>query len=259
MIQFGVCTAYTNAALLADTGIDFIEENIQRLLMPLAPASEFVATRTAVKAAPLPVIAANAFLPATLKCVGPDVDMVTLLQYADTACGRAGELGITTLVLGSGGSRQIPEGWDVARAQQQFITLLQQFAPLAAKNGVTIVVEALNRGECNFINSLAAGAAVVVAASHPNIQLLTDIYHMLREDEPANQISKFAASIRHAHIAEKATRTVPGTTGDDFTAYFAALHAMDYQGAMAIEAHYGADLHADVVTGLATLRRQWGH
>jgi len=35
MIQFGVCTAYTNAALLADTGIDFIEENIQRLLMPL--------------------------------------------------------------------------------------------------------------------------------------------------------------------------------------------------------------------------------
>ena len=125
MIKFGVYTAYTNAALLADTGIDFIEENIQRLLMPLAPASEFAATRTAVKSAPLPVIAANAFLPATLKCVGPDVDMATLLQYADTACGRAGELGITTLVLGSGGSRQIPEGWDVARAQQQFITLLQ--------------------------------------------------------------------------------------------------------------------------------------
>ena len=161
MIQFGVCTAYTNAALLADTGIDFIEENIQRLLMPLAPANEFVATRTAVKAAPLPVIAANAFLPATLKCVGPDVDMATLLQYADTACGRAGELGITTLVLGSGGSRQIPEGWDVARAQQQFITLLQQFAPLAAKNGVTIVVEALNRGECNFLVALELSRGVL--------------------------------------------------------------------------------------------------
>ena len=54
-------------------------------------------------------------------------------------------------------------------------------------------------------------------------------------------------------------RTVPGTAGDEFTAYFAALHAMDYQGARAIEAHYGADLHADVVTGLAALRRQWGN
>ena len=109
------------------------------------------------------------------------------------------------------------------------------------------------------VATAVTGAAVVVAASHPSIQLLTDIYHMLREDEPANQISKFAASIRHAHIAEKATRTVPGRAGDDFTAYFAALHAMDYQGAMAIEAHYGADLHADVVLGLATLRQQWGN
>ncbi|MFM7679690.1 MAG: sugar phosphate isomerase/epimerase family protein [Roseiflexaceae bacterium] len=256
-MQFGVCTSVNNAALLADTGIDFIEENIQRLLVPQAPTSEFAPHKAAVKAAPLPVVAANAFLPATLKCVGPDVDMPALVRYGETAIGRASELGIHTLVLGSGGARQIPAGWDATRAQAQFIDLLQRFAPFAQHYGVTIVVEALNRGECNFINSLAEGAAVVTACNHPRIRLLTDIYHMRREHEPADQIRAFAALITHAHIAEDLNRTVPGVSGDDFGAYFAELKAAHYPGIMAIEAHYGADLRADVVTGLAALRRQW--
>lgn len=256
-MQFGVCTSVDNAALLADTGIDFIEENIQRLLMPLASAADFAPIKAAVKAAPLPVLAANSFLPATLKCVGPNVDMPTLLHYGETAIGRASELGIHTLVLGSGGSRHVPEGWDMHRAQAQFIDLLQHYAPFAAAYGVTIVVEALNRGECNFINSLAEGAAVVTACNHPRIRLLTDIYHMRREHEPADQISAYAHLITHAHIAEDVGRTTPGVAGDDFSAYFDALKAHHYGGVMAIEAHYGPDLRADVVTGVTALRRQW--
>lgn len=256
-MQFGVCTSVNNAALLADTGIDFIEESIQRLLVPQAPASEFAPHKAAVNAAPLPVVAANSFLPATLKCVGPDVDMAALVRYGETAIGRASDLGIHTLVLGSGGARQIPIGWDATRAQAQFIELLQRYATFAQHYGVTIVVEALNRGECNFINSLAEGAAVVAACDHPRIRLLTDIYHMRREREPADQISAFASLITHAHIAEDINRTVPGVSGDDFGAYFAALKDANYPGIMAIEAHYGADLRADVLTGLAALRRQW--
>ncbi len=256
-MQFGVCTSVNNAALLADTGIDFIEENIQRLLVPQASASEFAPHKAAVKASPLPVVAANAFLPAALKCVGPDVDMAALLHYGETAIGRASEVGIHTLVLGSGGARQIPAGWDGARAQSQFIDLLQRFAPFAQHYGVTIVVEALNRGECNFINSLAEGAAVVEACNHPRIRLLTDIYHMRREHESADQIRVYASLITHAHIAEDVNRTVPGVSGDDFGDYFAALKQTNYPGIMAIEAHYSDDLHADVTTGLTALRRQW--
>ncbi|MFN5929290.1 MAG: sugar phosphate isomerase/epimerase family protein, partial [Roseiflexaceae bacterium] len=191
------------------------------------------------------------------KCVGPVVDMAALVRYGETAIGRASELGIHTLVLGSGGARQIPAGWDASRAQSQFLDLLQCYAPFAQHYGVTIVVEALNRGECNFINSLAEGAAVVMACNHPRIRLLTDIYHMRREHEPADQIRAFAPLITHAHIAEDLNRTVPGVSGDDFGAYFAELKDANYPGIMAIEAHYGTDLRADVVTGLAALRRQW--
>jgi sugar phosphate isomerase/epimerase len=257
MIRFGVCTSVDQATDLVDTGVDFIEENIQRLLMPLAPQREFAPMLAACRAAPLPVLAANAFFPPHLKLVGPQVDLATLLAYADTACGRASEIGIGHLVLGSGGARHIPDGWAIADAQAQFVELCHGIGPLASKHGVTVVIEALNRGECNFINSLAEAATLIDACAHPHIQLLTDIYHMLREDEPADQITAQSRLIRHAHIAEKAERTVPGVAGDDFTPYFAALKAMSYSGLMAIEARYGADLVADVRLGVATLRTQW--
>ena len=222
--------------------------------MPHEPTSAFSPLLAALRASPLPVPSANSFLPAALKCVGPEVDITALARYVEVACARAAEAGITTLVLGSGGARQIPAGWAPTQARDQFVALLELIAPHAERNAVTVVVEALNRGECNLINSLAEGADVVSAVNHPNIRLLTDIYHMLREDEPADQITAYAHLITHAHIAERVERTVPGRAGDDFGAYFGALKAMNYRGAMAIEARYGANLVADVTLGVTTLR-----
>lgn len=254
MVPIGVCTSVEHAVELVVSGVDFIEENIQRVLVPHEPTSTFSPLLSTLRQSPLPIPSANSFLPATLKCVGPEVDRAALTRYVEVACARAAEAGITTLVLGSGGARQIPAGWAPARARDQFVALLEIIAPHAERNSVTVVVEALNRGECNLINSLAEGADVVSAVNHPNIRLLTDIYHMLREEEPADQITTYAHLITHAHIAERVERTVPGRAGDDFGAYFGALQAMNYRGAIAIEARYGADLVADVTLGVTTLR-----
>lgn len=254
MIQIGVCTSVEHADALVASGVDFIEENIQRMLVPTEPTSTFAPLLAALRHSPLPVPSANSFLPASLKCVGPEVDRAALARYVEVACARAAEAGMTTLVLGSGGARQIPAGWSQAQARDQFVALLELMAPHAERNGVTVVVEALNRGECNLINSLAEGADVVSAVGHSNIRLLTDIYHMLREEEPADQITAYAQLITHAHIAERVERTVPGRAGDDFGAYFGALKAMHYGGAIAIEARYGQDLIADVTLGVTTLR-----
>jgi sugar phosphate isomerase/epimerase len=86
---------------------------------------------------------------------------------------------------------------------------------------------------------------------------LTDIYHMLREDEPATAITAHAAVIRHAHIAERAERTAPGSAGDDFSPYFAALAHMRYRGAIAIEARMGSDLNAETARAVQTIRAAW--
>jgi sugar phosphate isomerase/epimerase len=257
MIRIGLCTEVANAGIVADCGLDFIEENIQRLLVPRADSAAFAANLALVKSSPLPVIAANAFLPGDLKCVGPDVDWDGLMHYGAVAFARAQQVGIRTMVIGSGASRQVPAGWSATAADEQFSELLRHYGPLADNHGVTIVVEALNRGECNYINSLAEGAAIVKAVAHPAVQLLTDIYHMLREDEPASEITAHAAMIRHAHIAERAERTAPGIAGDDFSAYFKALSQMDYRGAIAIEARMGPDLKAETTRAVQTIRAAW--
>ena len=45
-------------------------------------------------------------------------------------------------------------------------------APLAQAGGITLVVEPLNRQECNVINSVAEAMEYVTAADHPQVRCL---------------------------------------------------------------------------------------
>ena len=76
----------------------------------------------------------------------------------------------------------------VARAFEQYVDLLRQFAPLAEEQGVMIVVEPLNRGECNLINTVREGAEAVRRANHPAVKLLVDLFHMLRNGESPDDL-----------------------------------------------------------------------
>jgi sugar phosphate isomerase/epimerase len=244
-----------NAATLATAGAQFVEEHIQKLLVPEQDDAAFAPILAKIKATPLPVIAANCFLPATLPCTGPNVDTARLLRYGDTAFRRASLAGIRYLVFGSAGARKIPSGFAREKAEEQFVALLKGLAPLAQKHGVIIVVEPLHQAECNFINSLAEGAQMVNAANHNHVWLLADIFHMLRDNEPASEITKYGHLLRHAHIAEKEKRTAPGVQGDDFRPYLRALQNINYAGALAIECGWG-DLATEAKPALEALKGQ---
>jgi sugar phosphate isomerase/epimerase len=243
------------AGILAAAGANFVEEHIQKLLVPEEDDTAFAPILAKVKAAPLPVIAANCFLPASLPCTGPNVDTARLLRYGDVAFRRAAQCGIRYLVFGSAGARKIPDGFPREKAKEQFVAILKDLAPLALKHGVIIVVEPLHKAECNFINSLAEGAEMVNAANHNHVWLLADIFHMLRDSEPAGEISRWGHLLRHAHIAEKEKRTAPGVKGDDFRPYLRALRDANYAGALAIECGWG-NLAAEAKPALDALKGQ---
>lgn len=252
-MQLGICSSVENAATLAAAGASFVEEHIQKLLVPEQDDAAFAPILAQVKASPLPVIAANCFLPPTLPCTGPNVDTARLLRYGDTAFCRAAQCGIRYLVFGSAGARKIPAGFAREKAKEQFVAILKGLAPLAQKHSVIIVVEPLHQAECNFINSLAEGAEMVNAANHNHVWLLADIFHMLRDNEPASEIVRFGHLLRHAHIAEKEKRTAPGVKGDDFRPYLRALQDANYAGALAIESSWG-DLAAEAKPALDHLK-----
>ncbi len=73
--------------------------------------------RTATSA--LPISAANSLVPGDLKIVGPVVDFERLRKYIGNVTARAQRVGMKTLVFGSGGARNVPDGFDRARRRNR--------------------------------------------------------------------------------------------------------------------------------------------
>lgn len=240
-IEPGVCTSLKKAAVLKAAGFQFVEENVSSVMAPKAGDEEFEKKLAEVKAAPLPVRACTGFVPGDLKVVWPEVPVDALMKHAETVFRRAAKAGIGRIVFGSGGARRIPDGFDAAKAKEQFTDYCRRIAPIARAHKVILVIESLNKAECNFINRVDEALAIAGAINHPGVQAHADIYHMMREDEGPESILKAGAKVKHCHIAEKAKRTAPGVGDDDFRAYLKALKAIGYRGGLSIEGKWKDD------------------
>lgn len=255
--RIGVCTSMHNAQLVKDAGGHHLE-------LSLADFSAcnnqddraFEANRKEALECVLPIASTNGFFPGGVHVTGPQADHENALRVAENALRRAQQVGITTCVLGSGGARQIPDGFSREEAESQFIEMLKKLGPIAKKYGITIAIEPLRKQECNFINTVHEGYCIAKRVNHPNIRVNADIYHMLQEGEgPESILEAGRKYLRHVHIAENARRTAPGTDGDDFTPYFRALKDIGYRGIISIECGW-EDFNRQVAPSIAELKRQ---
>lgn len=253
--NIGICTKLEESANMKALGFKYLEGNISGFFAPFKSDEDFQKNKVTLDAAVLSMPAANGFFPGNIRLTGPDVKMDTVLAFAQKAFERAKQSNTRFFVLGSGTARKIPDGFDPAEARKQFVEICKKLGPLAKKNKVIVVIEPLNKGETNFINSVSEGLEIVKEVNHSNIQLLADIYHMLREDEGPESIEKAGKYLRHVHIAEKANRTVPGTDGDDFRPYLRALRKINYKGSISLECRI-SDLQKDAERGLRELKKQ---
>ena len=106
----------------------------------------------------------------------------------------------------------------------------------AKKLGVTITLEALNRFECYFVNTMADLANYLDAVNHPNISGMYDTFHAnIEEKNPVGAIGALGQRLSHVHISEN-DRGTPGKGHIDFAAVFKALKAARYDGWLTIEA-----------------------
>jgi sugar phosphate isomerase/epimerase len=204
----------------------------------------------------LPIKAFIIFLPGNLKSVGPDAVHEEILEYAEVVFRRAQKTGGKLVVFGSSGSRSIPDGFLREEATEQMIALGKLLGPLAAKYDVTVVLESLNKMECNFINSLSEAGEIVKAVNHPNYRLLADIYHMKMEDEGPESILNYGYLIKHVHVAEKEGRAVPGTHNEDLSLYYQALKLVGYEGLVSLESRW-QNIEMQAAKAIETIKRQW--
>ncbi len=253
-MQFGVCCDPSQAAGLAAAGFEFIEGNVQSHLKPREDEASFAASLAAIQASPLPMKVANCFLPGDLKVTGPEVDPAAQRRYVECAFRRAAQAGIDTIVFGSGGARRIPDGFDRQLAWRQLIDFGQLCGPLAQACGVTVVVEPLNRHECNVLTAVGESADYVRAVDHPAVRLLVDAYHWYKDDDRVVDLVAAGSLLRHAHIATRDNRRAPSLEPFDFSTFFQALAEVDYAGRLSVEAGWN-DMAGEAAAVLAELRR----
>ncbi len=232
---FGVCGGVEMGQIAAKLGYDFFELSVPGYMKPLEKEEAFQAELAKVKAVGIPCLACNCFIPGDHKITGPAVDFSKLTAYVKTACRRAGEAGVKRIVFGSGGARQIPEGFSRETAWKQLGDFLRMVGPEAQKAGVVIVIEPLNTAECNVLTTVGESAKLAREVNHPNIKLLVDAYHWLKDNDSAADLAAGGDLLRHAHIATMPHRMAPGAEPTDFSEFFGILKRAGYQEGVSIE------------------------
>jgi D-psicose/D-tagatose/L-ribulose 3-epimerase len=106
----------------------------------------------------------------------------------------------------------------------------------AAKAGITLALEALNRFECYLCNTMDQLTKLLLEAGHPNVRAMFDTHHAnIEEKNYVSAIATIAPFLKHVHISEN-DRGTPGEGQVIFDDAFAALSSIHYDGWLTIEA-----------------------
>lgn len=230
-------------------GYDAAEATVG-LIMALSD-DEMTALQDAYRAGTFSLDACNSFIPGHLPIITDEAGTEALYAFVDAAVARMSSIGVRYVVFGSGAVRRIPDGCDRAEAEAKIDAFIAHVDAACEKNGMTCVIEPLNKLETNWCNTVAEGAAVVRRLNLKNVRLLADGYHMSREGEPYSVLTENRDILLHCHVASS-DRKIPGTT--DYEAGFLdTLKSIGYEGIVTVECGF-TDFRREAEVAAAYLR-----
>ena len=113
---------------------------------------------------------------------------------------------------------------------------MQEVAEHAAKVGVVLGVEYLNRFECYFLNTAADGARFCRDVGHPSCRMMYDTFHAhIEEKSIPEAIRSLKDCLVHVHISEN-DRSTPGQGNVRWDANFDTLKEIGYDRLLVVEA-----------------------
>jgi len=138
-----------------------------------------------------------------------------------------------------------------AAERKRALSFHRRAGDYAAKKEVRFALEALNRFECYFLNTMAQLANYLDEVDHPAIKGMYDTFHSnIEEKNPVAAIKDIKRHMIHVHISEN-DRGTPGKGHVPWPATYKALRAAKYDGWLTIEA-FGRAMPA-----LAAATRVW--
>lgn len=250
-MKFGVCSAIENIFKAESMGFDYLETNASKLAG--LSEEEFQKQIETVKSAGIPCECFNVLFPKSMAVIGLHANWEKIEEYLELVFSRMERLGGKIAVFGSGKCRSCPEEISFAGGSRQLAEAVRRTGKIAAKHGITIVIEPLNQGETNLICSVPEGAMLMAEANMENVQLLADSFHMFQENEPLSNLSRVRC-LTHTHVALRGSRAYPTEITEDLKDFFGQLAAIHYTGRMSIEGKT-ENFDTDAPKALAVLRR----
>jgi len=225
-------------ARMKTLGYDFVE-----LLVPEPGEIDLAQARRALDDAGLGVVlAARVNLQRNLSS-----DDATLqragIDYLNYAADCAAELGATIvggpltgnpLVFAGRAPLPVSEDQRLARKERS-VAGLKEAGEHAAKAGVLLAVEPLNRFESDVLCTTLQAIELLDAVDHPAIKLMLDTFHMHMEEASIAEAILFAGTHLVHFQANENHRGFPGTGATDWVSVFRALHEIDYTGPISLE------------------------
>jgi sugar phosphate isomerase/epimerase len=128
------------------------------------------------------------------------------------------------------------DGVDRETARGYLAHALNALGEHAARHGVPLIYEPLNRYETNLANTVADGLALLGSLATKNVVLLADLFHMnIEEADIADALRAGGRQIGHVHFVDS-NRRAAGFGHIDFRPIAAALREIGYDRYASAEA-----------------------
>ena len=142
--------------------------------------------------------------------------------------------------------------------KKHYVFLAEALAELgseAARQGVPLIYEPLNRYETNLFNRQADAAAWLRVRGINSVRLLADLFHMnLEEADLAGALQAAGEFVGHVHFADS-NRHAIGFGHTDVAPVMRALRSIGYSGYLSAEVLPLPDSEAAAVQTIAAIRR----
>jgi D-psicose/D-tagatose/L-ribulose 3-epimerase len=123
-----------------------------------------------------------------------------------------------------------------AAERKHGISFHRKVGDYATDKNVRFALEALNRFECYFLNTMEQLADYLDEVDHPAVMAMYDTFHAnIEEKDPVKAIKTIKMHMIHVHISEN-DRGTPGKGHVPWEATYKALRKADYDDWLTIEA-----------------------
>jgi len=225
-------------AKMRDHGYDFVE-----LLVPEVGELDIAEAKKALDDAGLGVVlAARVNLQRNLSSAETDAHRAGidyLKHTVDCAAGLGativgGPLTGNPLVFAGRPPQPVDEAERLAR-KDRCVRGLKEAGDYAAKAGVLLAVEPLNRFESDVLCTTQQAMELLDAVDHPAVKLMLDTFHMHMEESSLGEAIRLGGD-RLVHFqANENHRGFPGTGQTDWVEVCRALHDVGYKGPISLE------------------------